>query len=393
MMDALSTLAVHAGRSGHGLGHAPPIDLSSTWRLPDPVAATESLDAMALGGLPTGNPVYARLHNPTVAGFERALAVLEGAEASVSFGSGMAAITALVLAAVPAGGEVLAVRPVYGGTDHLLESGLLGRTVRWVQPHEVAEAIGPQTALVMVETPANPTVDLIDVESVVAAAGAVPVAVDATFATPLRLRPLELGARYAIHSATKFLGGHGDVVAGVVSCSEDDARPLRQVRVATGGILHPLAGYLLHRGLQTLAVRMDRSEASATTLAERLAAHPRVRRVRHPSLPECDPQGLVGRQLSGPGAVLAFELDSEASARALMQSLRLLVPAVSLGSVDTLIQHPASLTHRVVSEEGKEAGGVSAGLMRVSVGLEDVEDLWADLAQGLASLELPIAAK
>jgi cystathionine beta-lyase/cystathionine gamma-synthase len=393
MMDALSTLAVHAGRAQHGLGHAPPIDLSSTWRLPDPAAATASLDAMAAGGLPLGNPVYARLHNPTVGGFERAMAALEGAEASVAFGSGMAAITALVLAVVPAGGEVLAVRPVYGGTDHLLSSGLLGRRVRWVRPEALAGAIGPDTGLVMVETPANPTLDLVDVAAVVAAAGDVPVAVDATFATPLRLRPLDHGARFAVHSATKFLGGHGDVVAGVVSCSERDAAALRQVRVATGGVLHPLGGYLLHRGLQTLPVRLDRAEATATALAGRLSAHPLVRAVHHPSLPGGDPLGLLGRQLSGPGAVLAFELASAADARALMQAMRLIVPAVSLGSVDTLIQHPASLTHRVVSEEGKAAGGVSPGLLRLSVGLEDAEDLWADLAQGLRSLQVPAAAK
>lgn len=393
MDTALSTLAVHAARADHGLGHAPPIDLSTTWRLPDPEGATASLDAMAEGAGPLGNPVYARLHNPTVAGFERALAALEGAEASVAFGSGMAAITALILATVPAGREVLAVRPVYGGTDHLLESGLLGRRVRWVQPEEVAEAVAPDTALVMVETPANPTVELVDVESVVEAAGDVPVAVDATFATPMRLRPLALGARYSVHSATKFIGGHGDVVAGVVSCSEADARPLRQVRVVTGGILHPLGGYLLHRGLQTLPVRIDRAEASASLLAARLAAHPAVRRVLHPSQPGCDPRRLVGRQLSGPGAILAFDVGGIHAARDVMSRLGLITSAVSLGSVDTLIQHPASLTHRIVTEEGRAQGGVTPGLLRLSVGLEDPEDLWADLARGLAVLAAPVAAK
>lgn len=388
-----STLAVHAGRADHGLGHVPPIDLSSTWRLPDPAAATASLDAMAAGHLPVGNPVYARLHTPTVGGFERALAELEGAEASVAFGSGMAAITALVLSTVPAGGEVLAVRPVYGGTDHLLGSGLLGRRVRWVRPDAVSRAIGPETALVLVETPANPTLELVDVGAVVAAAGSVPVAVDATFATPLRLRPLALGARFSLHSATKFLGGHGDVVAGVVSCAEADARPLRQVRLLTGGVLHPLGAYLLHRGLQTLPVRLDRAEASATLLAGRLAAHPAVRRALHPSLPGGDPLGLLGRELAGPGAVLAFDVGDAQAARTLMGGLSLVTPAVSLGSVDTLIQHPASLTHRVVSDAGREEGRVGAGLVRLSVGLEDPEDLWRDVAGGLAGLLDRAAAK
>lgn len=393
MQMSPSTLAVHAGRADHGLGHAPPIDLSSTWRLPDPAAATASLDAMAAGQAPQGNAVYARLHSPTVAGFERALARLEGTDASVAFSSGMAAITALILAAVPAGGEVLAVRPVYGGTDHLLASGLLGRRVRWVRATEVADAIGEDTALVLVETPANPTLELVDVAAVVEAAGAVPVAVDATFATPLRLQPLALGARFSLHSATKFLGGHGDVVAGVISCSEADARPLRQVRLLTGSVLHPLGGYLLHRGLQTLPVRLDRAEGSASALAARLSAHPCVRRAMHPSLPGADPLGLLGRQLGGPGAVLAFDVGDAVAARAVMGRLSLVTVAVSLGSVDTLIQHPASLTHRVVSDEGRAQGGVSPGLLRLSVGLEDPEDLWADLDQALACLHGQAAAK
>jgi methionine-gamma-lyase len=302
----------------------------------------------------------------------------------------MAAITGLLLARR---GHIVAVRPVYGGTDHLLASGLLGHDVTWVEPEAVAEAIRPDTTLVWVETPANPTLQLVDIAAVVRQAGDVPVAVDNTFATPVLQKPLTLGARFVVHSATKFLGGHGDVLGGVVACSEDDARTLRQVRVITGGNIHPLAGYLLHRGLQTLTLRVLAAQANAQILAERLLHHPCVRAVHYPGLASTDPTRLVGRQMAGPGSVMAFEVDDMASARAVMESVTLATPAVSLGSVDTLIQHPASLTHRIVEEGAKESSGVTPGLLRLSVGIEEVEDLWADLAQALSTLQVAAAAK
>jgi methionine-gamma-lyase len=386
------TLDVHAGRehlAKQGV-HVPTIDLSTTYPLPDAVAGTESLDAWASGEGHAANPVYARLYNPTVAGFERGLAALEHAEAAVAFASGMAATTGLLLSRP---GHVVAVRPMYGGTDHLLSSGLLGHEVTWVRADDVAGAVREDTSLVWVETPANPTLKLVDIAEVVRQAGDVPVVVDNTFATPVLQKPLNLGARYVLHSATKFLGGHGDVLGGVVACSEEDARALRQVRVITGANLHPLAGYLLHRGLQTLTLRVRAAQTSAQVLAERLEAHPCVRRVHYPGLRRTDPTGLVGRQMTGPGSVLAFEVDDMASARAVMQAVKLATPAVSLGSVDTLIQHPASLTHRVVADEAKEEGGVTPGLIRLSVGIEDVEDLWQDLAGALSTLQLAAAAK
>ncbi len=386
----IRTLEVHAGRDELAdLGvHASPIDLSTTYPISDAALGTASLDAMARGEQPQGNPIYARLHNPTVARFETALAALEGAEAAVAFASGMAAITALILSRP---GHVVALRPLYGGSDHLLSTGVLGREVTWAEAGRVAEAIRPDTSLVLVETPANPTLDLVDVASVVAQAGDVPVAVDNTFATPVLQNPMEQGARYVVHSATKFLGGHGDVIGGVVACSELDARPLRQIRVVTGGLLHPLAGYLLHRGLQTLSLRVLAAQSSARVLARRLAHHPAVRSVRYPGLPGQDPKGLVGSQMRGPGSMIAFEVDSLSDGRAIMESVRLATPAVSLGSVDTLIQHPASLTHRVVDPQVNEAGGVTPGLLRLSVGIEDVEDLWADL-RGALDLIAPAAA-
>lgn len=389
-----STRAVHAGRADlPALGvHALPLDLSTTYPFTDLDAATHSLDVLVEGRAEAPNAVYGRLHNPTVARFETALAALEDAEAAVAFGSGMAALTAVLLAAKQDGGHVVGVRPLYGTSDHLVSSGLLGLDVTWTSADAVGEAIRPETSLVIIETPANPTLALVDIAAVVARAGGppeeggVPVLVDSTFATPVLQRPLAHGATFALHSATKFLGGHGDVIAGVVATTEAWARRLRQVRVATGALLHPLGAYLLHRGLQTLALRVERAQATAQTLAERLAEHPAVEVVHYPGLPGGDPAGLLGRQMDGPGALLAFEVAGghEAAVR-LLRNVRLATPAVSLGSVDTLIQHPAGLTHRVVDPEARAASGISEGLIRLSVGLEAADDLWADLDRALTA--------
>ena len=236
---------VHAGREDFGaLGvHASPIDLSTTYPTGPLAEATASIDRMAQGGDPSGSSVYARFHNPTVARYEQALASLEGAEAAVAFSSGMAALTATLLAAREAGrNHVVAVRPLYGGSDHLLASGLLGHEVTFTDPAGIAAAVRKDTALVLLETPGNPTLDLVDIEAAVGAARGVSVMVDSTFMTPVLQRPLELGASLVLHSATKFLGGHGDVIAGVVATSEAWAARLRRVRIATGALLHPLAG-------------------------------------------------------------------------------------------------------------------------------------------------------
>lgn len=381
----IETIAGHAGREDFGmLGvHAPPLDLSTTYPVLDAEQATASLEAMAAGGPPKGNPVYARLHNPTVARFEAALARLEGAEGAVAFGSGMAALTACLLGARQVGGHVVAVRPMYGSSDHLLASGLLGIAVTWATPATIRAAIRPDTALVFIETPANPTAALTDIEAVVAQAGPVPVLVDSTFATPVLQQPLRHGAALVLHSATKFLGGHGDVIAGVVAANGEWASKLRQVRLLTGGLLHPLAGYLLHRGLTTLPLRVERAQTSAQILASRLAEHPAVARVHYPGLPGGDPNHLVGRQMAGPGSVLAFDLANPDQADDFLAELTLVTHAVSLGSTDTLIQRPAALTHHIVPAEDREAAGIGPGLLRISVGLEHPDDLWADLVRAL----------
>ncbi|MGE5691335.1 MAG: trans-sulfuration enzyme family protein [Pseudomonadota bacterium] len=383
---APTTLACHAGRDDLArIGvHAPPLDLSSTYPIHGLPTAEAAFAAFGRGEDVEGEPIYGRLHNQTVARFEHALAALEGTESAVAFASGMAAMTACLLAAREDGTRVVAIRPLYGGTDGLLSSGLLGLDVVWAEPETVGEAVGPGTALVLFETPQNPTLGLVDIGAVVAASAPVPVLVDNTFATPVLQNPAAHGATLVLHSATKYLGGHGDAVGGVVATTETWARRLRRVRILTGGLLHPLGAYLLHRGLPTLPFRVEAAQERAAALAERLAAHPRVAGVHYPGAPGGDPAHLLGRQLRGPGAMLAFEVEGgHDAAAALLRSVRLITPAVSLGTTDTLIEHPAGLTHALVDAEARRAAGVTPGLLRLSVGLEDVEDLWADLACAL----------
>ncbi|WP_181804454.1 trans-sulfuration enzyme family protein [Streptomyces shenzhenensis] len=367
---ALATEAVHAGRDDlarQGL-HAPPIDLSTTYPSYDSRAEAARIDAFAADGAdPVGPPVYGRLGNPTVARFEAALARLEGTESAVAFASGMAALSAVLLARAATGlRHVVAVRPLYGCSDHLLTAGLLGTEVTWTDPAGITDALRPDTGLVLVESPANPTLAELDLRAVAHACGTVPLLADNTFATPVLQRPAELGARLVLHSATKYLGGHGDVLAGVVACDEEFAGQLRRIRFATGGVLHPLAGYLLLRGLSTLPVRVRAASATAAELARRLTADPRVARVHYPRLG---------------GAMIAFEVPDDP--HEVVSRVRLITPAVSLGSVDTLIQHPASISHRVVDADDRRGAGVSDGLLRLSVGLEDVDDLWRDLDTAL----------
>jgi len=386
------TLAVHAGREDfRALGvHAAPLDLSTTYPIPELAEGTANIDAMLRGERPESNNIYARLANPTVDRFERAFAQLEQADDAVSFGSGMAAVTAALLAATMTGKRhIVAVRPLYGGTDHLLASGLLHLDVSWATASTVRDHVRADTALVVIETPANPTIELLDIADIAQQAGRVPVLVDSTFATPVLQQPLAHGAVMSLHSATKFIGGHGDVMAGVIACTEEWAKQLRVVRILTGAVLHPLAAYLLHRGLQTLPVRVRAMQAGAVTLADLLAAHPSISRVFFPSLPGNDPRQLIGRQMRGPGTMIAFEMAGGFDAAAeVMRAVTVITPAVSLGSADSLIQHPAGLTHRVVNAEGQAEGGVTPGMLRLSVGLEDPSALWTDLSAALEAAEL-----
>lgn len=385
----LDTRAVHGGMQGlrESGAHVPPIDFSTTYPLPDVDTGGLAYEELATGHDlgPGRSAVYQRLWQPGVARFEDALADLEHTEGAVAFASGMAALAACLIATATAGKpHIVAVRPLYGGTDHVLENGLLGTTVTWAKVDEIASAITPQTGLVIVETPANPTLELVDLAEVVAAAGDVPVLVDNTFATPVLQQPARHGATLVLHSATKYLGGHGDVMGGVVATNEEWVQRLRQVRALTGGLLHPMAAYLLHRGLRTLPLRVRAQQRTAGMLAERISAHPAVARVFYPGLPGQDPAGLLGRQLDGPGSIIALELAGgyDAAAR-FTESCELIEHAVSLGGIDSLVQHPASLTHRPVAGEAKPG----AGIVRLSIGLEDVDDLTDDLLVALAAAD------
>ena len=384
----LDTLAVHAGRADlDDLGvHALPIDLSTTNPVPTIVAGGDSYEHLATGKAfddTVESAVYQRLHNPTTARYEQALAALEGADAAVAFSSGMAAVTAAVLAAaVGDTRHVVALRPLYGGTDHILDTGLLGTTTTFVtRVDEVAGAVRSDTCLVIAETPANPTLELVDLDALVAAAGSVPVMVDNTFATPVLQQPLRHGVQIVMHSATKYIGGHGDVLGGIIACGEPWAERIRAVRAITGAISHPLASYLSHRGIATLPLRVRQQQANAQAVAAALQQTAGVERVLYPGIPECDPAGLVGTQMSGPGAMMAADVGSFERAAHVAEHVRLFIHAVSLGGVDSLIQHPASLTHRPVAAEAKPGEGV----LRLSIGLEDPADLVADLQQAIAS--------
>ena len=364
--------------------HVPTIDLSTTNPLPSVELGGDSYENLATGGTlePGQSAVYQRLWQPGVARFETALADLEGAETSVAFATGMAALTAVLIASVTAGKpHIVALRPLYGGTDHVLDNGLLGTTVSWVHNvDEIAAAIRPDTGLVVIETPANPTLELVNIAKAVAGAGEVPVLVDNTFATPVLQRPIELGATLVLHSATKYIGGHGDVMGGVIATNEEWAPRLRHVRALTGGLLHAFAAYLLHRGLRTMPLRVRAQQETAISLANRLNGHPALARVLFPSLPGCDPEGLIGTQSEGPGSMLSLDLAGGYNAATkFIESLTLISHAVSLGGIDTLAQHPASLTHRPVVAEAKPGGGI----VRISVGLEHVDDLYDDLVQAL----------
>lgn len=387
---SLESQAVHAGRDDlTPLGvHALPIDLSTTYPMTSIDGGGNCYDVMASGGtLPEGGSgVYARLWNPTVARFESGLAQLEEADAAVAFATGMAAFSAALLAFAVTTGKrhVVAVRPLYGGTDHLLATGLLGTEVTFCRPDEVADSIRRNTGLhdtglVVMETPANPTLELVNIRAVVDQAGEVPVLVDNTFATPVLQNPLSHGAAFSLHSATKYLGGHGDVMGGVVACSEEHAAQLRAIRAITGGLLHPLAAYLLHRGLTTLPVRVRAQQETAGRVARWLADHPAVAEVFYPGMRD-DASEVLGKQMRGPGAMVSARLAGGfAAAERLTSRVRLFTHAVSLGGVDSLIENPAALTHRPVEGDAKP----DAGVVRLSIGLESAEDLIADLEQGL----------
>lgn len=336
---------------------------------------------------------YSRIANPTTDALEAKLCALEGAETCCVFGSGMGAISALFLGLCGAGDHVVCANSIYGATHGLL-TGPLKRwnlQVTFVderEPNNIARAIRPDTRLIYIESPSNPTLRLVDLEAVaqVAHDRGVLVAIDNTFATSENQRSLALGIDIVVYSATKYIGGHGDTLGGAVLGRADVLRAVRNAEILVGATMNPFNAFLLLRGAQTLPLRVARHNANALAVARWLEAHPAVESVLYPGLPSHPQHHLARQQMRGFGGVLSFDVGTDARARRVVDAVQLCTIAASLGDVKTLISQPATLSHRFMPSAEREAAGITAGLIRLSVGLEDVEDILADLEGALATL-------
>lgn len=378
----LDTLAIHAGQAPDAETGAvmPPIHLSSTFAQSGP-------------GQHRGFE-YARTDNPTRRMLEHCVAALEGGDVGLAFASGSAASSAILGTLAP-GEHVVACDDVYGGTFRLMDkvyapAGLEFTRVDMTDPARVAAALRPNTKLIWVESPTNPLLKIVDIEAMARlCAPGVRLVVDNTFATPVLQRPLALGAHVVVHSTTKYLNGHSDVVGGVIVTSDAAlAARLRFLQNAVGAVPSPFDCYLVLRGLKTLPIRMRRHCEIAVGLARFLAAHPAVSVVRYPGLPSHPQHALAVRQMTLPGGMISCELRGGFdAARTALAATKLFVCAESLGGVESLIEHPASMTHASLPAEARAALGIGDGLIRLSVGLEAEADLRADLAQALAAAD------
>jgi cystathionine beta-lyase/cystathionine gamma-synthase len=366
-----------AGESAHGA----PLYQSSNFAYPDARAADQAAEGRAF--------IYSRHGNPTTQAFEAAMAGLEEGEAGLAFASGMAAIAAAALA-LAEGGELLASEGIYGGSTELLRDlgPRLGLAVRFMPAWDLAAvrgALGPGTRAMLVETMSNPLLRLPDLRALAALARAQKAAliVDATFTTPVLCRPLALGARLVVHSVSKYLGGHGDLIGGVAVGDRRTIARLHRYRTLLGGVMDPFVAWLALRGMRTLAVRMERQCETAARLARVLARLPGVRAVHYPGLRGHPDHALARRQMSAAGAMISFELRDRAAARRCYDRVRVIARAASLGEVSSLLTHPASFSHKGLPPRERERLGIRDGLLRLSVGLEDARDLEADLRQAL----------
>lgn len=384
-----ATKAIHGGHSENTFGAlTAPIYQTSTF----------IFDSAEQGGrrfaLEENGYIYSRLGNPTSATVEEKLALLEGAEDAVVTASGMGAISSALWTALKCGDHVLAGDTLYGCTFALLMHGLtkFGIEVTLVDMSNldaVRKALRKNTRVVYLETPANPTLKLIDIKAVSTLAHEASnamVMVDNTFCTPYIQQPLTLGADVVLHSATKYLNGHGDVIAGAVCGTTDFITQVRLVGIKdmTGSVLSPFDAFLLARGMKTLQLRMERHSASAQKVAEFLAQHPAVTKVNYPGLASFPQYELANKQMRLPGGMISFELQGGFEAgKSVLNHVELCRLAVSLGDAETLIEHAASMTHSTYTKEELAEAGISEGLVRLSVGLEDPEDIIADLTQAL----------
>ncbi|ATR84683.1 methionine gamma-lyase [Pseudomonas sp. HLS-6] len=387
--SGFSTRAIHHGYDplAHNGALVPPIYQTATFAFP-----TVEYGAACFAGEEAGY-FYSRISNPTLALLEARMASLEGGEAGLALASGMGAITSTLWTLLRPGDEILLGRTLYGCTFAFLHHGIgeFGVTSRHVDMSDLQaleNAITPATRVIYFESPANPNMQLTDIAAVakIAHQHGIIVVVDNTYCTPYLQRPLELGADLVVHSATKYLSGHGDITAGLVIGSKAlvDRIRLEGLKDMTGAVLSPHDASLLMRGLKTLTLRMERHCSNAQAIAELLAEQAQVELINYPGLPGFSQYELAQRQMRLPGGMIAFELKGGiAAGRRFMNALQLFSRAVSLGDAESLAQHPASMTHSSYTPQERAQYGISEGLVRLSVGLEDIDDLLADIAQAL----------
>jgi methionine-gamma-lyase len=391
------SIAIHGGYDATSYQGAlnPPIFWSSTFGFD-----SAEQGAARFSGDEAGM-IYSRLTNPTVQCLEQRLASLEGGEAALAFGSGMGAICTLLWTLLRPGDEIVVDLTLYGCThslvNHLLpQFGIVSHAADFTHPEQVTELLSPRTKLVLFEAPANPNLRIVDIRSIsdlVHRKSRALVAVDNTYCTPYLQRPLTLGADVVIHSLTKYINGHGDVIAGALVGARELMARLRFVGIKelTGACMSPMDAFLVLRGLKTLSVRMDRHCQSALAIAQWLEVQHCVRSVYYPGLASHPQFELARTQMSQPGGMIAFELSGGLNAGLrFVNALNLVTRAVSLGDAETLVQHPASMTHSTYSSEERAKHLISDELIRLSVGLESVADLLADIGGGLSAAALPV---
>lgn len=391
-MPGFSTRAIRSASRVPAAPQPPlsvPIYQTSTFEVADAEELAELLEFARPGHS------YSRYSNPTHAALEAALAELEGAEAGLATGSGMAAIHGVILSVARSGDAIVIPRAVYGGVIGLARSilepsGIEVRAVDTSDLDAVAAALDERVRLVWLETISNPTTAMADIGAVarVAHERGIEVAVDNTFASPYLANPLVAGADYVVHSTTKYVGGHSDIIGGVVLASTERIAVIRHVVVNAGGNAAPFEAFLALRGLKTLALRMERHSANALAVASSLEGLPGVARVLYPGLPSHPQHELAQRSLRGgmAGGMLSIDLaGGRAAGEAFLGRLQVAVHATSLGGVETLCSHPASSSHRQLDEDGLALAGLTAGMVRISIGLEDADDLVADLAAAVAT--------
>jgi cystathionine beta-lyase/cystathionine gamma-synthase len=365
--------------------------------LTTPIYQTSTFEAVDIDSAidsTTSDMFYTRYGNPTVSVAEGAIAELEGAERALLFASGMGAITTSIMALLKSGDHIVAQRDIYGGTARFLGAWLpkLGVETTFVDSTDYeqhARAIRPSTRLLYLESPTNPTLKVIDLRRVanLAKQYSLITIIDSTFATPINQRPVEFGIDLVMHSGTKYFGGHSDLICGVIAGRESLIREIHETRTVLGGTMDPHAAWLLLRGIKTLAVRVQRQNENALRVAKFLSSHATVKRVHYPFLEGHPQHALAKEQMRGGGGMMSFEVDgSGEDARRVVESLRLFTLAVSLGGVDSLVTLPRYSSHAMISEEQREKMGVSDRLIRLSIGIENADDLIADLERALVSV-------